>query len=117
MGTLSTVNASSTIGSLMATSLVSGRVSEECRERAAFFIRRAGLTTSDVIRIVWENIAKTGEVPKPVEESAAGDQSLETVDNPLMRRFLELRATTPSSDFLRNLTPEGLKEELASRDI
>lgn len=103
----------------MATSLVSGRVSEECKERAAFFIRRAGLTASDVIRIVWENIAATGEVPRPVERTMTEHEALlaEVDKGETMQRYYKLLAATPRSEFLENLTPEGLKEELANRDI
>lgn len=119
MGILSTVYTSQTLGGLMATSLISGRVSEECKERAAFYIRRAGLTASDVIRIVWENIAATGEVPQPVQKRPMTEEELlaEADKSETMRRFYALRNATPRSEFLENLTPEGLKEELANRDI
>ena len=99
----------------MASVLVAGRVSEECKERADFYIRRAGLTASEVIRIVWENIARTGEVPRAV--GSVRDAGGELEESPLMRRYYELRAATPHCEFLENLTPEGLKEELSNRDI
>ena len=99
----------------MASVLVAGRVSEECKERADFYIHRAGLTASEVIRIVWENIARTGEVPHAVEPAHGEGSELE--ESPLMRRYYELRAATPRCEFLENLTPEGLKEELSNRDI
>lgn len=102
-------------GRAMASVLVAGRVSEECKERADFYIRRAGLTASEVIRIVWENIARTGEVPRAVEP--VHDEDAEMEESPLMRRYYELRAATPRCEFLENLTPEGLKEELSNRDI
>ena len=59
----------------MASVLVAGRVSEECKERADYYIRRAGLTASEVIRIVWENIARTGEVPHAIEPNPNEDAS------------------------------------------
>lgn len=60
----------------MATTIVSARIDESVKERAGAFIQAAGLTTGDVIKAVWERIAKTGEVPMPDqvtqdEESAA----------------------------------------------
>lgn len=115
MGILLTDNGLLIRGRAMASVLVAGRVSEECKERADFYIRRAGLTASEVIRIVWENIARTGEVPRAVE--SVHDEDAETEESPLMRRYYELRAATPRCEFLENLTPEGLKEELSDRDI
>ena len=115
MGMLLTDNGLLTKGRVVASVMVAGRVSEECKERADFYIRRAGLTASEVIRIVWENIARTGEVPHAVEPNLDEDAKVE--ESPLMRRYYELRATTPRCEFLENLTPEGLKEELSNRDI
>ena len=115
MGMLLTDNGLLSKGAIMASALVAGRVSEECKERADFFIRRAGLTTSEVIRIVWENIARTGEVPAPAAHAPVDGDAPE--ESPLMRRYHELRAATPRSEFLESLTPEGLKEELSNRDL
>lgn len=115
MGILLTDNGLLVKGRAMASVLVAGRVSEECKERADYYIRRAGLTASEVIRIVWENIARTGEVPHAIEPNPNEDAELE--DSPLMRRYYELRASTPRCEFLENLTPEGLKEELSNRDL
>ena len=116
MGILLTDNCFPTKGRAMATALVAGRVSEEIKERADFFIRRAGLTTSEVVRIVWENIARTGEVPRPEHASPAEQEETAAEDNPLMQRYLYLRSITPRSEYLENLTPEGLKEELSKRE-
>lgn len=97
----------------MSTSLVAGRVSEECKERAAFYIRRAGLTTSDVIRIVWENIARTGEVPQPAKDEGDAD----TLDeNPTWQRYLELVASTPRSEYLEGLTAADIRRIVRDRD-
>ena len=54
----------------MATAVVSGRVDEKVRQRADAYIRAAGSTPAEVIKVVWENIARTGEVPEevPAEE-------------------------------------------------
>ena len=113
MSILLTDNGLSAKGRTMASALVAGRVSEECKERADFFIRRAGLTTSEVIRIVWENIARTGEVPRAVEPASVSDDALE--ESPLMRRYYELRAATPRSEFLESLTPEDMRRMVRER--
>lgn len=89
--------------------LVAGRVDEETKEKADAYIRRAGLTTSDVIRIVWTGIAETGQVPTQVGRAADSKDSLSA-------RMRKLRKATPRSEFLENLTPEGVKEELSRRD-
>lgn len=92
----------------MAGTLVAGRVDENTKQKADVFIRRAGMTTSDVIRVVWHRIAETGEVPKPEGSRVA--------PGTLTDQLAALRATTPSSEFLENLTPDGLKEELGNRE-
>ena len=51
----------------MGTAVISGRVDESVKERAARYIQAAGLTVGDVIKTVWESIAQTGEVPRPVD--------------------------------------------------
>lgn len=53
--------------------LVSGRVDRSVKDRADFYIRKSGLTTSEVIRIVWANIAETGRVPEPHGEGGPDD--------------------------------------------
>ena len=93
----------------MASYLVAGRVSEECKERADFFIKRAGLTTSDVIRIVWENISKTGLVPEPMDP-------IPTEEHPLVKRFEELRKSTPRSPYLESLTAADIRRIVRDRD-
>ena len=49
----------------MATAIVSGRVDEAVKARAARHIHAAGMSVGDVIKAVWEHIAETGEVPSP----------------------------------------------------
>lgn len=91
----------------MGSSMVAGRVDDEVKQSAEFYIRRAGTTPSEVIRVVWANIAKTGEVPRPVQDAPG--------QNGLVARMRALREQTPRSDFLESLTPEGLKRELEGR--
>lgn len=87
--------------------LVAGRVDDEVKARADVYIERAGMTSASVIRAVWESIAETGSIPVVAAEEPAGSD--------LMGRMRSLRARTPRSAFLEQLTPEGLKEELGNR--
>lgn len=91
----------------MATTVVSGRVDEMVRRRADAYIRRVGSTPAEVIKVVWENIARTGEVPEETPAEQGASDPLETLS--------ELRATFSSSEWLANLTREGLREVVASR--
>lgn len=91
----------------MGSSMVAGRVDDAIRQSAELYIRRAGMTPSEVIRTVWSNIAKTGDVPRPVEDGSGPSE--------LIVRMRALREQTPRSEFLESLTPGGLKEELESR--
>jgi len=66
----------------MGTAVVSGRVDEDVRERAARYIQAAGVTAGDVIKAVWESIAQTGEVPLAAGAGQAGavhEERLETL--------------------------------------
>lgn len=91
----------------MATVLVAGRVDGTSKAVADGVIRDSGLTSSDVIRIVWDNIAATGRVPEPVAAKRGVGE--------VMRRFDRLRAQTPRSDYLEGLTAEEVKDELSRR--
>ena len=91
----------------MATAVVSGRVDERVRQRADAYIKAAGLTPADVIRVVWENIARTGEVPEvvPTEEPRGA-----------WERFMEFRESLPEAEpWLVNLTKEQMRDMIASR--
>ncbi len=91
----------------MATSVVSGRVDEKIRQRADAYIRAAGSTPAEVIKVVWECIARTGEVPveSPAEES-----------NGAWERFMEFRESLPKAEpWLVNLTKEQMRDMIASR--
>ena len=93
----------------MATAVVSGRVDEKVRQRADAYIRAAGSTPAEVIKVVWEHIARTGEVP---EEESHVDQV--TAQDPLAR-LEELRTAFGKSDWLVNLTEEEMRDVIASR--
>ena len=91
----------------MATSVVSGRVDEKVRQRADAYIRAAGSTPAEVIKVVWENIARTGEVPEvaPSEGSRGA-----------WERFMEFRESLPKAEpWLVNLTKEQMRDMIAGR--
>ena len=91
----------------MATAVVSGRVDEKIRHRADAYIRAAGSTPAEVIKVVWENIARTGEVPEvvPVEEPRGA-----------WERFMEFRESLPKAEpWLVNLTKEQMRDMIAGR--
>lgn len=52
---------------------ISGIVDEEIRDKANAYIYAAGLTPEKVLEIVWDHIARTGEVPMPVSNSDEED--------------------------------------------
>ena len=91
----------------MPNALVSGRVDATRKQQVDRYLQRAGLTSSDVIRIVWDNIALTGTIPQAIPRDAG--------DNALMARLEHLRSATPRSEHLEQLTPEQLKVELERR--
>lgn len=90
----------------MATAVVSGRVDEKVRQRADAYIRAAGSTPAEVIKVVWENIARTGEVPEAASAAAAQGP---------MERLAELRESFGEADWLVNLTKEEMRDMIASR--
>lgn len=71
----------------MATAIVSGRVEENVKRIAEIYIRRSGLTATDVIANVWGHIAATGEVPVLERVDDSGRQKAATV-----AKLAELRA-------------------------
>lgn len=94
----------------MATAVVSGRVDEQVKARAEAFIRAAGLSAGDVIRMVWERIARTGEIPD------AGDGvGWPGASRDPMERLGELRASFGSCEDLVSLDDNQMRDMIASR--
>ena len=52
----------------MATVVVSGRVDKDIKSRVDVLLRAKGVSPADVISTVWENIARTGELPVSQEQ-------------------------------------------------
>lgn len=96
----------------MATAVVSGRVDEKTKERADAYIRAAGSTPGDVIRIVWEQIAATGVVPETPAEHEETKRRLEA-----LRAITRLREGMPQHTFLDTMTDEEMKELIAERYV
>lgn len=93
----------------MATSVVSGRVDDAVRARADAVIRAAGFSVADVIRVVWENIARTGVVPA-AEGAAQDSPAIDSWDE-----FMAFRSTLPESTCLAVLSDQEMKDVIASR--
>lgn len=93
----------------MATSVVSGRVDDAVRARADAVIRAAGFSVADVIRVVWENIARTGVVPV-VEDTAQNTPVTDPWDE-----FMAFRSALPESPWLVTLSDQEMKDVIASR--
>lgn len=55
----------------MRTTVVSGRVDADVKEKADAYLKEKGVTPGEVIKNVWASIATTGQVPDPVDEEAA----------------------------------------------
>lgn len=100
----------------MATAIVSGRVDVAVKERAGAYIHAAGLTAADVIKTVWERIARTGELPTGAEEVAADEESLDPFE-----RFMAFCNTLPDPNpeyaWLSQATPQELKDFLAEERL
>lgn len=93
----------------MATAVVSGRVDVQVRDRAGAYLKAAGFTAGDVIKAVWESIARTGRIPvtDEVAEVAAPDPWEEFVS------FCD--SLPPADPRLANLTDDEIKDLIASR--
>lgn len=92
----------------MSTAIVSGRVDVAVRDRANAYIHAAGLTPADVVKRVWGNIAKTGEIPATQEQPAK-----EESDDPF-EQFLAFCETLPEpqNDWISSLSDEQMKDML-----
>ncbi|WP_019238994.1 MULTISPECIES: type II toxin-antitoxin system RelB/DinJ family antitoxin [Enorma] len=94
----------------MATAVVSGRVDEQVKARAEAFIRAAGLSAGDVIRMVWERIAQTGEIPDAGDGAGWPDAAHDPLE-----RLGELRASFGACEDLVSLDDDQMRDMIASR--
>lgn len=97
----------------MGTIIVSGRVDALVKERADGYIKAAGLSVGEVIKRVWEHIARTGEVPDTLQaESGPGRATWEAFLT-LKGELTEISRTT---DILSTLTDAQL-HDLKAQDL
>ena len=98
----------------MATAVVSGRVSEDVKAQAGRVIRKHGLTVGDVIKNVWTEIARTGELP----EVARAQETEPAANSDAIDDFLAfIDSLPPADEELINMTDEQMKDLLGSRDV
>lgn len=94
----------------MSTVIVSGRVDARTREKVAPILKTAGLTQGDVIKVMWENIAATGEVPRPVADSEKTKKQKTAFE-----RFMEFRSSLPPCPELENMTDAEMRDMIVER--
>lgn len=94
----------------MATAVVSGRIDASLRDKAAPYLKLAGVTAGDVIKTVWKSIAETGQVPQPVEAEAGRASALEEF-------FSLCDSNTSASDWLATMTDAEMRDILGERDV
>lgn len=93
----------------MATAVISGRVDARLKERADAYLRAAGVTAGDVIRAVWERIARTGEIPE--------EWTSEVTDDDVFEGFMRFRSELPAATWLSTLSEEQMRDMIASRYV
>lgn len=93
---------------MAATVVVSSRIDEQVAARAAAHIKAGGLTVGEVIRRVWEQIARTGELPQQAAHDEAGD-AFERLHG-LQARFSDIPAS------FNTMSEEQMRDILGDRD-
>lgn len=94
----------------MATAVLSGRIDEDIKAKAAPYLRAAGLTAGDVIKNVWERIALTGEVPLPIATEGETGKQKSAFEN-LMR----IRQELPPCPELATMTDAQMRTMIAEK--
>lgn len=86
------------------------RLYHDAREkaRAEAFIRAAGFSTEEVIRAVWEHIARTGEIP----DSGEGNERHDAVRDP-KERLGGLKVSFGTREDLVNLDDVQMQDMIA----
>lgn len=95
----------------MATGIVSGRVEESIKQRAAAHLLEAGITAGEAINRLWSYIAQTGTVPNFEKED-----DLNTPFNTFMELREELSHQRIYSS-LPNMNNDELHEYLAEERL
>ena len=91
----------------MATAIISGRVDDAVKAKAAVYLKAAKVTPGEVIKIVWENIAATGKIPAA---EPAGERQENACD-----RLIRLCDELPPSSELTSLTKQQMRDMIAEK--
>lgn len=95
----------------MATAILSGRVEESVKAKAAVHLRDAGVTAGDVIRTVWEAIAATGEVPRQISDAGKDSQRA------AFEKLMLLRDELPPVPELASMDKQQMRDMIAERHL
>lgn len=90
----------------MATAIVSGRVDAAVNQRASTYIRAAGLTVSDVIGMLWNNIAQHKQIPAFLTEQKAEEKDTLTQ----FFAFCDSLEPLPGTEWLATINEEQAKQ-------
>ena len=94
----------------MSTSIISARIEDDVKDCVARYLQAAGLGVGDVIKIVWDTIARTGEIPRPLEPEDAASKQAERLE-----AFAKLRASLPPCPELASMTETDMRACIAQR--
>lgn len=93
----------------MPTEVVSERVEAQVREHAGRYLQAAGSSTGDVIRMVWENIARTGKIP-------VAEDPIDGCAKDTWREFMEFREKlSPAGPRPASMMREQMRDMIAER--
>lgn len=93
----------------MSTAVISGRVDASVRDKAAPYLKLAGVSAGDVIKTVWKAIAETGQVPKSIEDTSLRKNALSDF-------FALCDSDESSPSWFASMTDEDMADILGSRD-
>ena len=96
----------------MPTAVVSGRVDLDTKRRADMYIQQAGSTPAEVIKVVWEQIAHTGEVPISEQEREIRKQRKEAAEE-----FIAFVRKLPACPSIATMTDEEIDQLIRSRNV
>lgn len=97
----------------MNASIVSGSIKPQTKTIANAAIRKQGLTPNEVIRRLWEYIARHGELPEELQETPqATDEKRAAFER--MNAIIE---TLPTGTDLDWMDDEMMRKEMQDRDL
>ena len=99
-------------GAVMQTAVVSGRVDIETKRKVDAVLRDTGVTAGDVIKLVWSDIAQTGQLPT---SEAADKERVRRAR--VLEELRDLCDSMPPCPELARLDDAGIKEMMVNRDV